>query len=279
MSVLKCPVCNLELVRNVNTYSCYNHHSYDIAKKGYTNLLLANQGHALNSGDDKEMVEARVRFLQTDHYKILQSEIVNQFYKHLLNKEQINFGDIACGEGYYTSYIHEQLYKDHDIHTHGVDISKFAIVEACSKKKVMNLQNIDYFIGNMDYLPFMNQSFDILLNCFAPMNEKEFSRVLKENGIYIRVLPGSKHLLGLKEVLYEEVYLNLMKGTQLDQFELIDEVEINDVISLSSAQQIWDLFMMTPYYYKTSIESANKLKSLSTLKTIISFVLLVYRKK
>ena len=55
MGVIKCPVCNLELEKNLYTYSCKNHHSYDIAKKGYTNLLLANQGHALNSGDDKEM--------------------------------------------------------------------------------------------------------------------------------------------------------------------------------------------------------------------------------
>ncbi len=278
MSVLKCPVCNLELNKNVNTYSCYNHHSYDIAKKGYTNLLLANQGHASNSGDDKEMVEARVRFLQTDHYQILRNELVNQFNKYIQDQEKVNFVDVACGEGYYTSYIHQQLVDKIDLNTYGVDISKFAIIEASNKKRRLNQSKIEYFIGNMDYLPFLDNTFYILLNCFSPMNEKEFTRVLKSNGIYIRVLPGKKHLLGLKEVLYDEVYLNEMKDSKLDNFTLIDEIEINDNITLTNQEQISDLFSMTPYYYKTSLEAANKLKSLSSLSTIISFIILVYKK-
>ena len=43
-------------------------------------------------------------------------------------------------------------------------------------------------------------------------------------------------------------------------------------------EEINNLFMMTPYYYKSPIEGSNKLKSLNYLKTKISFKIYVYQK-
>ena len=111
------------------------------------------------------------------------------------------------------------------------------------------------------------------------MDEKEFNRVLKDNGYFIRVLPDTDHLLGIKEVLYEKVILNLMKEKDINGFKLVDEIHIKDEITLKSKEEIYDLFTMTPYYYKTSKESISKLLKLDSLKTEVSFVLLVYKKK
>lgn len=50
-------------------------HCYDIAKEGYVNLLVANRKHSKDPGDDKEMVAARRRFLEEDHYAPLRGAL------------------------------------------------------------------------------------------------------------------------------------------------------------------------------------------------------------
>ena len=278
MEFLKCPVCQEKLIKIDNTFKCEKNHSYDISSKGYTNMLLANQRHSINPGDSKEMILSRVRFLEKDYYHILRKTILDTINKYA-SWDSNSFCDLACGEGYYTNYLHTKLNENHKVSSVGIDISKYAIIEACKKKRAEKLENIDYFIGNLMNLPFNSSSFDFMLNCFALLDEKEFHRVLKENGYFIRVLPDADHLLGIKEVLYKNVILNVMKEKTINGFTLVDEIHIKDDITLKSKEEIYDLFTMTPYYYKTSKESINKLLSLNTLKTRISFVLLVYKKE
>lgn len=277
MNVLKCPVCQEKLLFLNNIYKCEKNHSYDRSSKGYTNMLLANQRHSINPGDSKEMILSRVRFLQLDYYCFLKTTILNLInkYNHF---ENVMFCDLACGEGYYTNYLHEQLTKTNKISSVGIDISKYAVIEACKKQRSLKLENIEYVIGNLMNLPFLDNSFNVMLNCFALMDDKEFHRVLEKDGIFIRVLPDKDHLLGIKKVLYENVILNVMKEKTINGFELIDEVHIYNDIILKNKNEIYDLFTMTPYYYKTSKKAIEKLLALDSLATRISFVILVYKK-
>ena len=82
----------------------------------------------------------------------------------------------------------------------------------------------------------LNSSFDFLLNCFAPINISEFARVLKQDGYFIRVLPGKYHLLELKEFLYSEVHLNEPKEDELDGFILENVHQVDDTITLNNQQ-------------------------------------------
>ena len=277
MSLYKCPKCNLQLIKIDRTYKCSNSHSYDISKKGYVNLMLANQGHSLLEGDSKTMIDARTRFLNDGFYKPLQEKLYNIIYSLINKNDHTYFLDAACGEGYYTNFIHQNISFTNIIDTYGIDISKSAINAASSIKNINKLQNINYSVGNLDYLPFLNNSFSILLNCFAPINVLEFSRVLKKEGYFIRVLPGKFHLYELKEFLYEEIHLNVPKDDNLNDFILENEYQVDDFIHLNNSQ-IQDLFTMTPYYYKTSYEAKERLKSLSSLSTRISFIIKVYKK-
>lgn len=277
MSLYKCPKCNLQLIKIDRTYKCSNSHSYDISKKGYVNLMLANQGHSLLEGDSKTMIDARTRFLNDGFYKPLQEKLYNIIYSLINKNDHTYFLDAACGEGYYTNFIHQNISFTNIIDTYGIDISKSAINAASSIKNINKLQNINYSVGNLDYLPFLNNSFSILLNCFAPINVLEFSRVLKKEGYFIRVLPGKFHLYELKEFLYEEIHLNEPKDDNLNDFILENEYQVDDFIHLNNSQ-IQDLFTMTPYYYKTSYEAKERLKSLASLSTRISFIIKVYKK-
>ena len=278
MKVYRCPVCHKVLNMNNNTYQCENHHSFDISSRGYTNFLLANQKHSVNPGDSKEMILSRVKFLELDYYAFLRQEILKIIDKYSIEKDFI-FCDLACGEGYYTNYLHQSLQKKYNIVTYGVDISKYAIIEACKKQKSNNLSNINYCIGNLMNLPYMDESFYFMLNCFALLDENEFYRVLKDKGFFIRVLPDFDHLYQLKEKIYDKVILNSMKEKELKGFKLVDEIHIKNDITLKTNEEIMSLFKMTPYYYKTSLDSINKLSQLNSLTTIASFVLLVYQKE
>ena len=270
--MLKCPVCNAQLINNEKQYICDNNHSFDKNKKGYTNLLLSNQLHSSDPGDNKEMIEARVNFLKTNKYKVLRNALENMIDKYK-SKEDFSFLDIACGEGYYTNYLMSKFNKAMGS---AIDLSKYALISANKNKKELNTNNINYYLASLSKLPFLDNSIDIALNCFAPLDEKEFSRVIKKDGIFIRVLPSTYHLWELKEVLYKDVIENKEKDNDLISFELLEVLEVNDTIELNN-QEINNLFLMTPYYYKSPLEGSNKLKSLNYLKTRISFKIFVYK--
>jgi 23S rRNA (guanine745-N1)-methyltransferase len=70
-SIFICPVCSSPLETAAKTYRCVNNHTYDTAKEGYVNLILANQKHSREPGDSKEMMEARKSFLNKGYYKPL----------------------------------------------------------------------------------------------------------------------------------------------------------------------------------------------------------------
>lgn len=274
MLLFKCPVCNQPLEKKERVLCCKNNHSYDIAKKGYINLLLANQGnHFLEEGDKKDAVVARTTFLNTGVYDYLRQEIIKTM-KSYFGDEPFNFCDLACGEGYYTTEIHQNF---PEIQTYGVDISKAAITALCTRKNMLGLQNFHMAIGNLDYLPFVDESFDCLLNCFAPINKTEFKRICRQNGIYIRVLPGPNHLLEMKEALYENVRLNEPKEENLEGFTLIDKKIISNV-TIADNYQIKALLDMTPYAVKTSPQAKEKLFSTQSMKLTTEFSIFVFKK-
>lgn len=273
MEILKCPVCHNLLSDYTTLFKCLNNHSFDKNKKGYTNLLLSNQLHSLDPGDNKEMVNARSNFLKSDKYISLRNMLFESINKYKIN-DSFTFLDIACGEGYYTNYLMSKFTKANGV---GIDLSKYALINAIRNKKELNLNNINYYVASLTKLPFLDNSIDIALNCFAPLDEIEFSRVLKDKGIFIRVLPNTYHLYELKKVLYNEVKLNEEKDSSLTNFTLLEIKEVDDVITLNNIE-INNLFMMTPYYYKSPLEGSNKLKSLNELKTRISFKIYIYQK-
>src|SRR5215471_11482909 len=74
---LSCPVCHEPLTNLGPLYQCPKGHTFDIAKQGYVNLLLAHQRKSKQPGDNKEMILARTHFLEQGYYQPI-SEKVNE---------------------------------------------------------------------------------------------------------------------------------------------------------------------------------------------------------
>lgn len=272
---LICPVCGETLGRLGTAYKCTKNHSFDVSAAGYVNLLLPNQMHTKQPGDNKEMVAARRSFLSKGYYTPL-SEALNQaVYSQLKGASYPRIIDAGCGEGYYTGRLHEFLIArglGHRII--GFDISKYALSAAAKRYK-----DITFGVASLFHMPVADGLADGLLNLFAPLCPEEFLRVLRPGGFLIIAAPGERHLWGLKSVLYEQPYVNVLNDTAIPGFCLVEQHSVNQEILLGSNQDILDLFSMTPYYWKTPKEGSERLATLDTLTTPISFELLIYIKE
>ena len=156
----------------------------------------------------------------------------------------------------------------------GTDISKFILRYAAKREK-----GVEFAVASSYHLPLADESVDILLNCFSPLALEEFRRVLKPGGTFLYVVPAADHLWELKEVLYERPYPNEEKETPYEGFSYEAIVPVDGRISLESQADIHALFQMTPYYWKTPKEGAERLASLDTLDCRIAFRVHIFRKK
>lgn len=266
-----CPVCSEPLVDNGASLICNKNHCFDKAKSGYVNLLTTGgkKGH----GDDKLMVQARKSFLDAGYYKPLLEELENVFAK--LAQKGNTVLDSGCGEGWYTENIYNSLVNQNiNVEMLAIDISKDALTYAAKRCKA-----VSFAVASAYKLPVADNSCDIVLSLFAPFAESEFKRVLHDEGLFITAVPLRRHLFALKSAVYELPYENEVEDFNIDGFELEHYSEVKKTITLKSNSDIKNLFMMTPYYYKTSVDDQKKLDGLTELQTEIEFAVAAYRKR
>lgn len=90
-------------------------------------------------------------------------------------------------------------------------------------------------------------------------------------------VPGPRHLYGLKEVLYDSPCENPVSDVAYKGFSLERRVPVRGCITVRG-EQIGQLFQMTPYYWKTPRDGAQRLAARTELTTEIGFDFLVYRR-
>ncbi|MCI6639827.1 MAG: methyltransferase domain-containing protein [Pygmaiobacter massiliensis] len=268
-----CPICKGVLKKENGALRCQNRHSFDLAKEGYANLLPVNRKHSSLPGDDKQMVLARRRFLERGFYAAFADMLCQLAQKALGESKnaQQTLLDAGCGEGYYTGCLAQSMPR---VYVAGFDISKAAVRSAAKR-----VANVEFAVASSFSMPVRTASVSCLTNVFAPVAQEEFARVVCPGGVFLYAVPGPRHLWELKQVLYSTPYENEQKEVAYFGFQMEKRVPVRGEICLENKQQIQDLFAMTPYYWKTPQQGAQKLAQLETLKTQIAFDFLVYRRK
>ena len=127
-------------------------------------------------------------------------------------------------------------------------------------------------------MPIADGEFDTLINTFSPLALEETSRVLKSGGHFIMAIPGEMHLFDLKQVIYDTPYKNIVADTALEGFELLVDEPLTYKFTLDSQEKIQNLFMMTPYAYRTKPSDKAKVEALDFLECRANFRTLVYKK-
>lgn len=268
--MLLCPKCLKKLTKVNNMYKCEDNHCYDIAKEGYVNLMLANQKHSINPGDDKESLNSRNDFLNNGYYKPLADKLAELIGKYFYDEDV--FLDAGCGTGYYLNQVMSNV--DKKINYYATDISKKGVSMTSKKCK-----SATCFVGNVFHLPFEDEALDGLMSVFCPYSSEEFSRVIKKGGYVISVTPGKQHLYQLKEIVYDNPYYNDEQGYKLDDFDLVERTNVTYMMKLTSNKDICSLWMMMPYYHTTSKSDNDKLLTRDQADSLADFLVCVYKKR
>lgn len=281
--ILQCPVCRNPLLNSADGYQCSHNHTFDAAREGYVNLLLAHKKNSKQPGDGKDMLLSRRRFLDLGLYNRV-SDRINEAVSACLtgraNVPPCNILDAGCGEGFYLQRLKDRLGQGPlaaaGVEYYGIDISKEAVRMATRRDKAMN-----WFVASVMDLPFAASSFDLVLNVFSPARYREFARVLRQDGSVLIVSPGPKHLNGLRQIIYPELRehaVSTISEEVKELFTLSSERRVHYPLELKSREAVMDLLSMTPYFWHIDLRTKAKVEALDRLATDVDVEIRVFRK-
>lgn len=95
-----------------------------------------------------------------------------------------------------------------------------------------------------------DKQFDVILNILSPSNYAEFNRLLKADGLVVKVVPQSGYLKELREVIFEEPekqsYSNVDTVERFNEnFQFVDSSRLCYTVTLDNPS-IQMLVQMTP---------------------------------
>lgn len=266
MYKLACPKCRKELRLVGPSYRCDQRHTYDLSKTKYINLLLNPDKATNNPGDSKESLIARKAFLNKGYYDIISDTVNDYIADHTTGP--LNILDLGCGEGYYTKRMKEQLGDDNTYY--GLDISKEAINMATKYTK-----DICWIVGNSKNIPVLDHSMDVICALFTVVNKDELKRCLKKDGFIIHVTANPRHLIEIKELIYDEIKIKSDEYIRLP-FNVKDSFNVIKKISIQSHEDSLNLLKMTPHYYHIKKEKRSVLDTLESMDITIDIKVTVY---
>ena len=241
---LQCTICHSEMtVMDSKSLVCEKGHSFDLAKQGYVNMLQKQ----VSTMYDHTLFDARKRIIHDYKFYDKVHQKISKIIDEALQEGGLVF-DAGSGEGTHLNAIFNHLDKD-SIHGIGLDISKDGIVMAAK-----NYSDLNWLVGDLTQTPFKEHSQDIILSFLSPANYSEFKRIMKPNGLLIKIIPGSHYLKEIREHLSDEDKeyentdtVNLMKNKVdvISEERVTYEREVDEEI-------LRDILTMTPLTWHIS---------------------------
>jgi len=188
-SFFSCPICQTKMIVDEASIKCENNHTYDLSKYKYINFLRKT----VNTPYTKELFDARRVIFEDEFYDDILNKIVEIISSFETLEEKVVL-DAGSGEGFFA----ERILKNTPIISQmfACDIEKSAVILGARYA-----ENVKFFVGEIGNLPIKDKSVDIILNIFSPANYDEFKRVLKPDGIMIKVIPNKNYLKELRQAV------------------------------------------------------------------------------
>jgi len=179
-------------VRSGRSYACPNRHNFDLSKEGYLSLLHGRSNYQ-EIGDDKRMIQARVRVHRLPAFRELAKALSDYCPGTNLPHGIL---DVGCGDGFFL----DQLTRAAPVPCQGVgvDVSKEALAEAARSYPGLLFVRTD--VANLG-MPFKDASFGLVLSIFAPRPIDEIRRVLRADGSWLIITATPDHLKEIREFL------------------------------------------------------------------------------
>lgn len=255
--------CGEILVRGERSWSCGRGHSFDVAKRGYVNLLQPQDRRSLDAGDSAEVVAARRRLAAAGY----DAQLIAALREELAGANCLL--DVGCGEGSLLAALAP-------VEGWGVDLSAPAIDAAARQAP-----NLHWVIANADRgLPWKEGSFDAVLSITARLLPAEFHRVLRPGGVALIALAGKDDLIELRAELMgegqERDRVERTLGEFAEGFELVRRREIRTRVT-AGKELLEDLQAITYRGGRRSREE--KAARLEQLRVTFTRDLLVLRRR
>ena len=271
-NLFQCPKCKKKIRFHAGGLVCKKEHTFDIASKGYVNLLQQTKTF---KGYNASFFKSRRAFFGAGYYDHIVDEVVDTVGRLFGDMEELVVLDAGCGEGGYSAALETSLAA------RGVNSQVLAFdIAADAIKVAAGNDNVKWMIADITNIPVKDDVVDCILDVFTPANYKEFNRVLKDNGYLVKVVPGSDHLKELRAVVSDQLQNKEYSNEEVTDYfeghyELVSRVKCAKTQELSG-ENLENLVRMTPLLFDVD---KSKL-ALSGVKEItIEGEVLVGRKK
>lgn len=232
-----CSFCKSDFSIENNSLKCKNNHTFNISKKGTVILYKTSKVKEDRIYNDNLFINRR-NFINLGYYDELHTKISKTINEY--NTKTIL--DIGCGEGTHDIRIINKALNENPLLI-GIDLAKSGIDMANDFID----KNFIGIVGDLNNLPIKNNSIDLVLNILSPSNEKEIARVLKKDGIIIKVTPKKEYLYELRNALGIKEYENeeLIDKNIATKYNIIQREEINKTFHINK-ENLKYLVNMTP---------------------------------
>jgi 23S rRNA (guanine745-N1)-methyltransferase len=277
-AIFACPICQSTMkVLESKSLICSNQHTFDFAKQGYINFTA----HPVKTKYGKELFEARRKLItEGSFYKPLSHAIAKIINEHVgKTKETISILDTGCGEGSQLSNICDIVSSDFfkSVVGVGIDISKEGIMVASK-----NYSDKVWAVADLANTPFKNKQFDVILNILSPSNYAEFNRLLKTNGLVIKIVPQSGYLKELREYLFhkpeKQNYSNAETVDRFNErFQFVDFLRLSYTLTLNKSLNL-SLVQMTPLTWTATKERVKSFLNKDAAQITVDLEILIGKK-
>ncbi len=247
-NLLQCPICGKKIRFHAGGLVCKREHRFDISAKGYVNFLQSSKPL---KGYDRDFFESRHCFFRGGYYDHI-AEAVVQSVLDCGQAEVIL--DAGCGEGFYSNLLASQIEGQ---------ILAFDLAADAIKVAARSDKNVKWMVADITNIPVKDDSVDCILDVFTPANYGEFARVLKKDGIIIKVVPGENHMRQLREAARDQIRNKEYSNDDVldyfgDHFQIISRMTASKSLAIGSSD-LTDLMKMTPLFFdvdKTAIDTS-----------------------
>ena len=173
--LLRCPICSGSFHHQGNSLICEKGHCYDIARQGHVNFVP----NAKSSFYRKELFESRAAAFEAGVFRPV-IDAISDTLRRYVSQECPVIADAGCGEGYYL----RSICPGKSMNRIGFDLAKEAILLAAKSDK-----RATYFVADLGAIPLTDGCCDAVLDVFTPANYAQFGRILKKDGVLIKLAP------------------------------------------------------------------------------------------
>lgn len=246
---------------------CARGHAFDLARRGYVNLLQPQDRKSREPGDARAAVEARAELLAAGVGRAVVDELVRRVTAMHLPPRAVVL-DLGSGTGDALG----ALAGARSITGIGIDLSTAAAEHAARR-----FPDLTWVVANADRrLPIVDRSADVVLSLHGRRNPAECARVLKAGGRLVLAVPAPGDLVELRELVQgarvERDRVDAVLASHAPSFCLQERAMVRESHRLEHRELV---ALLRATYRGARASAATRVESLTTLEVTFASDVLV----